>query len=181
MNIPFGRNTRPPLSLRGARGVLKKEGFTMLELIIVFVIIGILAGVGVPNYKRFQANQAQKESVQLIETELGKAFSSARSHPAHFGLQTAEGSNSEVELFEIKPAENNEEEILTILKTFELPGGMEFAKENSEQFRVIFERPYGDIREDSSQELPIISPIGKKVTIILNQDSGLITHRADEE
>ncbi|GAF93528.1 unnamed protein product, partial [marine sediment metagenome] len=29
----------------------KKKGFTLIEMIIVFVLIGILVGLGIPHYK----------------------------------------------------------------------------------------------------------------------------------
>jgi prepilin-type N-terminal cleavage/methylation domain-containing protein len=156
--------------------VFRTEGFTMIELVIVFVIIGILAVIGVPNYKRFQANQSLKESVQQIETELGKAFSSARSHPEHFGLKLTEGSHNEIELFKINPQSDTEQ--AEDISSFELGKGIEI---QDDAFEIVFLRPYGDIREESDTTLSVKSPIGKSVTIHIQPKSGLITHETNEE
>jgi len=42
---------------------MKKNGFTLIELIIVVVIIGILAAIGIPNFMRLTGN-AKEASVK---------------------------------------------------------------------------------------------------------------------
>ena len=156
----------------------KKAGFTMLELIVVFVIIGILATIGVPNYKKFQSNQALKESVQQIETELGKAFSSARSHPEHFGLKLVEGSDTQIELFKIALTGGAVDSAEEPISAFDFGKGIRI---QNEEFKIIFERPYGDIREGSSESIILNSPTGKQIKISINRKSGLVTHETYEE
>lgn len=45
---------------------LTNKGFSLVELMIVVAIIGILAAVAVPNFKRFQAKAKQSEAKTLL-------------------------------------------------------------------------------------------------------------------
>lgn len=47
-----------------------EKGFSLIELMIVVVIIGVLAGVGVPQYQKFQMKARQSE----VKTLLGVMF-----------------------------------------------------------------------------------------------------------
>jgi type IV pilus assembly protein PilA len=64
--------------------LLKQEGFTLIELMIVVAIIGILAAIAIPNFLRYQATSRQSEA----KTNLGGIFVS---EVAYFGNQGAYG------------------------------------------------------------------------------------------
>jgi prepilin-type N-terminal cleavage/methylation domain len=56
----------------------KTKGFTLIELMIVVVIIGILAALAIPNFLRYQAKSKQSEA----KTNLGAIYVS---ETAYFG------------------------------------------------------------------------------------------------
>lgn len=56
--------------------LLKKRGFTLIELMIVVAIIGILAAIAIPNFIKFQARSKQAEA----RTNLKSVFTAQKSY-----------------------------------------------------------------------------------------------------
>jgi type IV pilus assembly protein PilA len=56
--------------------LLKKKGFTLIELMIVVAIIGILAAIAIPNFVRFQARSKQSEA----KTNLKALFTAQKAY-----------------------------------------------------------------------------------------------------
>ena len=68
--------------------LLKKKGFTLIELMIVVAIIGILAAIAIPNFVRFQARSKQSEA----KTNLKALFTAQKSYYGEKDKYETDGS-----------------------------------------------------------------------------------------
>ena len=53
----------------GKKVAQRKHGFTLIELMVVVVIVGILATVAVASYKRFTQRARVEEAIKYVEPE----------------------------------------------------------------------------------------------------------------
>ncbi len=140
---------------------IKKEGFTLVELLLVIVIIGILSALLGPSFLDFSRKKDIEYSVDSFKTTLSEAFSSSRSSTKIYqvaiggrpdndtvktysydytsccanGICEFSNSNTETEACMNSKQEIYQEPFLGTVKLIEPMGG----------FSIYFLPPHGDI------------------------------------
>jgi prepilin-type N-terminal cleavage/methylation domain-containing protein len=65
---------------------MKNKGFTLVELLVVMVILGILASLIGPSFLNLRRKSSLNNSIQNFKTALEEAFSSSRSKSRIYGI-----------------------------------------------------------------------------------------------
>ena len=112
--------------LNRMRELLRDEqGFTLVELMVVIVILGILAGIGIPTYNNFvkRAYQAEVEvaartlKLGLELYRLDQQDYPADSEPVSFdSLFTVDGKNQREDYISDWPEDKDGNDIITLSK-----------------------------------------------------------------
>lgn len=58
----------------------QKQGFTLIEILIVVIIIGVLAGLALPRYERAVENARVAEALKILSTIRSAEFQFASAH-----------------------------------------------------------------------------------------------------
>lgn len=153
-----------------------KSGFTVIELIVVIVIVGLIAAMAGPSFRSFIDASRLSFSSQLVETTLGKGFSQARARPRAMLVRGWEDSRR-MELIATEDGAQGGECMLSEATCQQLDSGVTFA----EDFTIEFTPPYGDI--SNSNDVTEIEIMGrtKKVNILVHHISGLVETMTPEE
>lgn len=156
----------------------KWSAFSLIELIVTLSVIAILAAIVVPTFGGYQQQKRLLFARDILETELQKAFSSARSEPRVFGVSGIANSNTYT-VFSCDFVSNEKCEIGSSNYTSEhIP--FERGIQNMNNFFVQFIPPHGDIDEmhtvlDDENRITLRTENAEKTTQLkVNQKSGLI-------
>ena len=129
------------------------SAFTLVEILIVLVIMGILASISIPNFISYQQNIKLTDSANLLDADLYEAFSNARSEPLVYVIEgsSSDGYNQSYNIYSCKP---NINPCVPIKEKKKLRPGIiiskiEFEKDGNgtefDNFQIRFWAPHGDI------------------------------------
>ncbi len=125
----MGPNTGNGRKSMGTRSFKRSQkGFTLLELIIVFTLIGILVGLALPQYQTGtkRAREAVlKENLYILRTLINQYYTDKMKYPASLQTLVDEGYLREIPIDPITHSSETWIEIPEILNPEDMLSGME--------------------------------------------------------
>ncbi len=70
-----------------------RQGFTLIELMVVVAIVGILLAIALPSYTRWQERETLREAVMRVKASLGEARSRSVQKGLYWGQSNYDGAN----------------------------------------------------------------------------------------
>lgn len=115
----------------------KKSGFTIIEFLIVIAMIGILAGIGIPNYLTWRANTITREAAQQFARDVDRLRTEAKRENTMKTISVAEGGGTTYNWID-------GDETGTVERTISLPAGTTITPQGTTT-SFTFRPPYGTI------------------------------------
>ena len=122
-NTESGRTLRKVISDKHST-----KGFTLIELIIVFTLIGILVGLALPQYQtgtRRARESVLKENLYVLRTLINQYYTDKMKYPASLQTLVDEGYLRDIPIDPNTNATNTWIEIPEILNPEDMLSGME--------------------------------------------------------
>lgn len=142
-----------------------RPAFSLLEMLVVVVLIGIIAVLAAPDYLKFRQRINLQSSVDLTHSGFKEAFSLARSRSEHFQIVANQGQD----YFEIRQCDDAACTTSTVVRdNHQNPNRRELEGSTiitSTDFNVVVRAPHGDME--------ILSPSGVDEFTISFDNRGL--------
>jgi type IV fimbrial biogenesis protein FimT len=148
---------------------MKRNGFTLIELMVVVIIIGILGGLTVPSLVRNLPLRRLKDARAQMVGDLNLIRQLSMSRDLHYGLGVINSRQYRIFIDTSTPKNGTYDSGENIVKTTTLPASVSF---NSTTFTIGF-NPSGMVNNSSINPL-IISLANGMVDTILIMQSGSI-------
>ncbi|MBU1355974.1 MAG: type II secretion system GspH family protein [Candidatus Edwardsbacteria bacterium] len=148
---------------------MKKNGFSLIELMTVIIIIGIMAGLTVPGIMKNIPHRKQKDARSQLFGELHLIRQMAMGKDVFYCLDVISSTQYRVFVDNSLSPNGLYDGGETILRTVQLPSGITFSNTT---FSVGF-RPTGVLINNTINALAIQNTVGSRDTIYIMQSGSI--------